>query len=108
MSAHAGTMNSKLAPRGTFAVAHNFGVASRRRSQARVVRTTCKGTHWIERSNRWPACIQHISIGVINGVRARFLYCRLDERGQFSADCQATAPRVLSIAISCSLCLTIS
>jgi hypothetical protein len=43
---------------------------------------------WIERSSRWPACIQHISIGVVKGVRARFLYCRLCERGQFTADCQ--------------------
>jgi hypothetical protein len=63
-------------------------VAPRRRSQALIVRTSCKGAHWIERSNRWPACIQHIGIGVVKSVRARFLYCRLWERWQFTANCQ--------------------
>jgi hypothetical protein len=81
-----------LVDRGIVACNRDLGqslaVTPRRRSQARVVRTTCKGAHWIERSSRWPACTQHISIGVVKGVRARFLYCRLCEHGQFAADRQ--------------------
>ena len=66
----------------------SLAVTPRRRSRARIVGTTCKGAHWIERLSRWPACIQHISIGVVKGVCARFLYCRLCERRQFTADCE--------------------
>src|ERR1700756_5950857 len=53
-----------------------------------MMHTTCKGAHWIERSNRWPVFAQQISIGVVKGIRARLLFFRLCERRQFTADRQ--------------------